>query len=74
MVALGTSLIIAPVKGSNQESFSISSPNSSILKASLSESAGYTSIVSPLTLKVALLKSRSFLVYCRDENLLNKSL
>ena len=74
MVALGTSLIIAPVRGSNQDSFSISSPNNSILSASLSESAGYTSIVSPLTLKVALLKSRSFLVYCSDENLLNRSL
>ena len=38
-------------------------PNNSMRSASLSESAGYTSIVSPLTLKVALLKSKSFLVY-----------
>ena len=53
----------APVKGSNQDNLSISSPNNSMRSASLSESAGYTSIVSPLTLKVALLKSKSFLVY-----------
>ena len=52
-----------PVRGSNQESLSISSPKNSILRASLSESAGKTSTVSPLTLKVALLKSKSFLVY-----------
>ena len=40
MVARGISLIRPPVSGSNQDNFSISSPNNSMRKASLSQSAG----------------------------------
>ena len=40
MVTLGTSLAISPVKGSKNFMESTSSPKSSILIASLSESAG----------------------------------
>ncbi len=53
-----------PVSGSNNDSVSISSSNSSMRMASSLCSAGNTSMVSPRTRKVPRAKSVSLRVYC----------
>ena len=52
-----------PVKISNSLILSISSPKNSILIPFVEDDAGTISKLSPLTLKVPLLKSISFLSY-----------